>query len=253
MLNRRGAPGLAIFVLLAAGLTGLTGCSEEMDQAKQAANAASALMEVARQAEKTGAAMEAAQAAAAEEARKQIPEGATPEQAEQQIQMAKTLAAMQAMQQAGGGPVVNWRQLAPYLPEKFEGYEARGELDGRTTSTGGMQFTEVKRRYKQGDKKLRIQITDTSMAGMLRAPFAMAAMINEDSTRGYKKGTKLDGHSAIVEWESKRKRSKATALVGERFVVSIRVDGTESDEEAQRLLKALPLNEIAKLRAKPEQ
>jgi len=236
----------------ALALTALYGCSEEVEQAKQAAEAASALAEAAGQAQKTGEAVEAAQAKAEAEAKAAVPEGATPEQAKQQIEMAKALAGMKAMQGSGGGPVVNWRQLAPHLPDALQGYKASSELDGATNSAGGMEVTEVKRRYKQGGRSMRVQITDTSMASMLRAPFAMAAMIKEDSTRGYKKGKSIGSHTAIVEWESKRKRSKATGLIGKRFVISVQVDDAQTEDEAEQVLKALPLDAIAALKANAE-
>lgn len=230
-------------------LATLGGCSEEVEQAKQAAAAAKALTEVAGQAQKTAEAMDEAQAKAEAEAKAAVPAGASPEQAKQQIEMAKALAAMKAMQGSGSGPVVNWRQLAPHLPEKLGGYTAKGELDGSTNSAAGMEVTEVKRRYTQGERKLRVHITDTSMASMLRAPFAMAAMVKEDSTRGYKKGKSIGAHTAIVEWESKRKRSKATALIGQRFIIMVEVDGTQTDDEAEKLLASLALDDIAKLKA----
>ena len=97
------------------------------------------------------------------------------------------------------GQVVNWRQLAPFVPDKLGEFVAEGDLDGSTGGMGTMQVSRVKRRYKAGDKTLRLEITDASLVPMLRAGFAMAAQIHEDSTKGIKKGVKMDGNPGMID------------------------------------------------------
>lgn len=165
--------------------------------------------------------------------------------------MAAAAAAMAAMQGTTGGTavsVVNWREIAKVMPESVEGFAADGELKGETTGMGGMQVSEVKRRYKKGDKELRLEITDTSMVAALRAPFAMMAMINEDSSEGYKKGGTIGAHPGLAEWESKNKESHAAVLVADRFLVNVKIENAEPGD-AEKVVKGLELGDLAKLKA----
>lgn len=225
------------------------GCEEQREDAAQAAEAASALVALAKDSAEAARAAEQAGEAAEAAARAQIPEGTDPAQAKQQVELAKGLAAMKAM--GGGGPVVNWRQLKPFVPDTLGDFAAKGEVDGATKKMGGaMSVSSVERSYTAGERRLRLQVSDASMAPMLKAPFAMAAMMEEDTSRGYKKGKKIGGHTAIVEWDEGAKRSKATLLVADRFMVQVTVRSTDTPKDAESVAGALKLGELAAL--KPE-
>ena len=240
--------------IVAVGVLLALACSDQVEDAQQAVNAAKAMMEATKSAQEAGEAAEKAAAEAEAKAREQIPEGATEEEAAAFVDNAKAVAALQAMGKAGGkGPITNWRQLATFLPDKLGEIADDGDLDGATTNAGGMKVTNVKRRYKGGDKvRIDVTITDTFVAPMLRAPFAMAALVEEDTSRGYKKGTKLKGHTAIVEWRKQSQRSHATLMVGERFVVDVKVRGTDKDDHASDVVGLLDLDALAKVEGKAE-
>jgi hypothetical protein len=82
---------------------------------------------------------------------------------------------------------------------------------------------------------------------MLKMPFAMAAMINEDSTRGFKKGKRIAEQHVIVEWTEQSKLSKATILASDRYIVDIEVRNAGSDSEAEQIAGQLNLAALAKL------
>jgi len=174
--------------------------------------------------------------------------------AETQKAMEQAMGAVQAMNQmaAAGkqqmGEPVNWRKLAPFLPAKIGVYEASGELKGATRTMGAASHTEVKRRYRAGEKRLSLEIIDTSLVPMMRTPFAMAAMVQEDSTDGYRKGVKIAGQQALAEWDSKRKESEIRILAGGRFLVSVELDVAEAGD-AEKLAKELDLETLSALKA----
>ncbi|MFT3925713.1 MAG: hypothetical protein QM778_24440 [Myxococcales bacterium] len=160
-------------------------------------------------------------------------------------------------QQAGQaelGPVVNWRDLSAFLPESLGDLKASGEIDGETTSMQGLQVTTVKRRYKNGETGARVELVDTSLAPFLRAPFAMVQLIQEDSSRGYKRGTQVKGQPAIAQWEEKQKRSEVHILAAGRFLVNVELDDAKQGQ-AEGLAEALDLAGIiasaAKAKAQP--
>jgi hypothetical protein len=135
------------------------------------------------------------------------------------------------------GPVVSFRDLAPFLKDEIGGFKADRELDGKTTSMRGMQVSEVKRSYKNGEQTLRLSITDTSLAPFMRAGFAMAQMIQEDSTKGYKKGGEFQGHPGIAEWKESG-RSELHVLAGGRFLIDISISKASAGA-AEQLFGAL--------------
>lgn len=148
------------------------------------------------------------------------------------------------------GPVVNWRELQPFAPDKLGEFVAEGELDGSTGSMGAMKVSSVKRRYKAGESRLQLEISDTSLVPMLRAGFAMAAQVQEDSTRGVKKGITVEEQPGMLEWRKSGKRGKLALLVGGRFIVNLRLRPTEDPEAVIKLAKELELKKLAGLKAK---
>lgn len=235
---------MRIRFLMVAGLCLATaGCKEQQNDAQQAVSAAKAIMDLAGNGKKAEAAAEAAEKAA----RAQIAPGTDPQAAEQQVQLAKSIAAMKAL--GAGGPAVNWRQLQPFVPEKLGDFTAKDKLEGSTQKAGGFEFSEVSRSYEAGKERLRLKITDANTTPFLRAPFAMAAMIDEDSTSGYKKGKTLAGNSAVVEWREAGKESSVVMLVAQRYVVEVRISEASKPEEAEQLIQQLKLAELSKLTA----
>jgi hypothetical protein len=226
------------------------GCQEQRDDVNNAVEAAKGMAELASSLKKAGEQAEAAGKVAEKQAAAELAAGKDPAVVKDQTEMAKGLAAMQALT-SGGGPSVNWRQLQPFLPDKIGSFEASGELKGETQKMGTFQTSQVSRSYKEGDVRASVKISDSSAMPLLRAPFAMAAMVEEDSTSGFKKGKKIDGHSAIVEWKEKSKESDVTVLVADRFVVDIDVSKATSPEAGEALFKQLDLAKLSAL--KPEE
>jgi hypothetical protein len=179
------------------------------------------------------------------------PQPVNPLQALQALSQLGTQAQQALNAPQAAGPVVNWRELAAFLPAELGGLPADGEVDGSTTNMQGLQVTTVKRRYKDKASRARIEITDTSLAAFLRAPFAMAAMVQEDSSKGYRRGTQIQGHPAIAEWKLSSKRSEAHVLVAGRFIVNLELDDT-SEGRAETLVKELDLAGIAAAGAKAQ-
>lgn len=173
------------------------------------------------------------------------------------------LAALQALgalgqqaQKALGGAgtaaaVVNWRELSPFLADTVGSFKADGEVDGNTTGMEGFKVTTVKRSYKGQGGEATVEIVDTSFAPMLRAPFAMVHMIQEDSSQGYKRGTQLKGQPAISEWNERQKDSQVHLLLGDRFLVNVEVNGAPQPL-AEGLAQALDIPAIVALAAKAQ-
>jgi hypothetical protein len=177
------------------------------------------------------------------------PLGALAEAGEAMEQAAKAMGQAGAGVQ-GTGKVVNWRKLEPFLPDELGDFQAKSDLKGSTTTLGEMQVSKVERRYAAGERQARIEIVDTAKVPMLRAGFAMAQHVNEDSTEGVKKGMKIEGEPALLNWRKSNKRGKIDVLAAGRFLVTIQLVPAETPERAVELAKTIDIEELAKL--KPE-
>ncbi|MSP59992.1 MAG: hypothetical protein EXR72_06560 [Myxococcales bacterium] len=164
----------------------------------------------------------------------------------------QALAQMQALTGAmGNNPnanVLNWRELAPLLPDEVAGWKASGEVKGESNTIGTISSTDVHREYKRGALTARVKIIDTSATAILAAGFGMARMISSDGSDRYQKGIEVAGHPAIEEWKAGSKHGKVTLLVGGRFLVEANASGVPDAKPLLALLGGLDLSKLAGLK-----
>ena len=239
-MTRHATIMTAIFI---AACFSVLGCDKKSDDKEASSSAQNSAAEAEASEDHQGGEEEASGSAADDAP-------ATPEQAMAKYGEAMAEAAKQ-MKKAGmitKAKAVNWRKLAPLLPESVEGFKSVGDLKGKTGGMGGFSVSEVRRRYQKDKTRASIEIMDTAAVPMMRAGFAMALQMNEDSTEGVKKGVKVNGYVGFLEWRKRNKRSQLNLLVGERFVVKTEVRPTEDMEAAIGLAKQLKLDDLAKLK-----
>ena len=197
----------------------------------------------------------AAAPAKAEKPKPTAPAAGQPKVDPAQDPMAAAAAAKAAMAKALGnakgvvkGKVVNWRKLAPFVGDKLGAFAAKGELRGETGGMGGFKVSTVKRRYTAGEKRLRVEVVDVSVAPMLKSAFAMAQTISKDSTSGVQKGTTVSGNPAVLRWRKRRQRGKLTVLVDGRFIVTFKLRPAEDADAVLGVAKAFNFSGLAKVK-----
>lgn len=144
-------------------------------------------------------------------------------------------------------PLVSWRDLARFVPDKLGEFVQQGEVDGSIAAIDGVEASKVVCKYEAGGKTLFVTITDAVRATSLREPFAMAATLDEDSARGYQKGKRIGAHPAIAVWQARMRRSEVAMLVAGRYVVKVDVRKAETPDEAEKLALMLDIDRLAKL------
>ena len=176
--------------VLAATLVAAAACGKSAEQ-KQAEETAKAIAD----ATKTGADQMAAGAAA---------------MAKGFEQFAKT---------AATGEVVPFERLGEAFPE-VSGWK-RDEIKGSTTNFP-MKMSESKTYYRDGDKRIRLEVMDAALAQMMFIPISafLSANFSERSSDGYKKGTSVKGEPAFEEVNTKNETAELTVVVAKRFIVS---------------------------------
>ena len=139
--------------------------------------------------------------------------------------MAKAMAGMAAAmgaKTADGKPIepVAFQTLQTALPE-VSGWTMEKPRGERITMP--MAFSTSKARYRNGEQRIDLEVTDTAQASMVLAPFRMmvAAGYGRESSEGYEKSTTFGSYPAVEKWEADRKNGEFTIIVADRFVVKV--------------------------------
>ena len=154
--------------------------------------------------------------------------------------------AQEAMQQAFGGEggtvkeSVDFRKLQDLLPKDIAGLD-RTSYEGERTSIGflGMQLSNAKAQYEDGDESMEISITDLgTLTGILKMGYTawLQTEIDRESDRGFERTRKF--RSGGKEYPSFEKfegsgdkgHCEIQVWVAERFIVSVEGRNVEMDQ-----------------------
>ncbi|MCB2205493.1 hypothetical protein KQI65_12165 [bacterium] len=143
-------------------------------------------------------------------------------------------------------PAVHFRKLIEYLPESFHDLEP-GEAEGESATYGNWTFSQAKRRFTGPENsRVEVEIFDYAYISMLYAPFRMMFKmnLNRESTKGYERATEIAGFPAVEKWKIDTERAEATALVGDRFIVTVKSQKMPEDTPRQ-VLEMMNLQDLA--------
>ncbi|MHA4736690.1 hypothetical protein [Dyadobacter sp. MSC1_007] len=145
---------------------------------------------------------------------------------------------------------VDFRKLKDLLPENISGM-SRTEATGEKTGAMGFTVSTAQAKYKgSGDESLDIEIVDTGgIAGVSTMALAAwsIAEIDKETTTGYEKTTKIDGHRAFEKFDNENKSGEINILVGERYVVNVQGNNISVDQ-LKDALKSIDLDKLGELK-----
>jgi hypothetical protein len=160
-------------------------------------------------------------------------------------------ARLKARRERGDTVVIGYQELAKYLPE-VSGYQHEGEPSGETSNAMGFGVSTAKQRYVNGSKYVEISLLDyNSMSGAgaaALAGFAFAAEVssesNEEKVVGFKKSADIKGSQVF---RKKDKYAMLTAIVTDRFMITISANEQEDLEFIKQVFESFDLNKLASL------
>ena len=248
-------------MLAAAAAVMVVGCGPSADEkrAEEAIKAAQEAGEAAKQAgqaaQQAGEAARQAGAAAVQSAQGGAPAPAAPgapgaPQAPTDLQaMARGLEALAGGGASGGARVdpVRYQDLIAMLP-KVEGWEMREPQGQRMTSPFPTASAEAV--YRSGASRVEVEIVDTANNQILLAPISMFLQVGyaQESTRGYEKAMQLNGHPGWEKWDISSKRGEVNALVGKRFIVTVKGNNVDDTKVLQQFAQRVDFNSLAALK-----
>ncbi len=138
---------------------------------------------------------------------------------------------------------VNFRILKEGIPETFMGME-RTKNEGETAGAMGFKVSTAKATFKEGDKKVDIEIIDVGglgMAAMGMAAWAMAE-IDKESEDGFERTTTFEGHKAFEKCNGTR--CEFSSWMSQRIIFNIKSNNVGIDEMKKGLKKDVDLDAL---------
>jgi hypothetical protein len=134
--------------------------------------------------------------------------------------------------------------LKPFVPYKFAGLP-RSDLKTERGGVSGLMMTKAEAAYGEGDKNVKLQVSDTGGAAGLLGMAAWLGLQGEKEDANRRESTKREGTRVVhEEVDKKGGRSEYTVILGNRFVVS-----AEGNADIGALKTAVNGLDLAKLEA----
>jgi hypothetical protein len=136
-------------------------------------------------------------------------------------------------------------RLAPVVPQHIVGFLARGPIVQGPSAAGGEPIAMLSRTYADAARELYVKVTDTARVPALRAAALDQLGAVGNAASGYLHGRLLSGYPATVQYYPKAKNAQVVVLLGNRYLVEVRVVPAQSAQEAILLAQRLPLSGLA--------
>lgn len=176
--------------------------------------------------------------------------------AQQEPDMAAMMQALtgaaQAQQGASSAAMVSPKALKDALPKELPGVE-RVEAGSEKQSAFGVSTVTATGVYENGEKSIRIELTDMGGMGGLGAMAMMGLVNNEvdkETRTGFERTATYQGFKVLESYDKAEKSGQVEAFIGSRFSVKITGAGLGSFDEMTAAVQALDLKALSGL--KPE-
>jgi hypothetical protein len=101
------------------------------------------------------------------------------------------------------------------------------------------------RNYKQGSKTVRVKITDTGMLPNARGVVSRRLTMIGSEAVGNERGAFVRGYPAVIAHFPEQQVSRASAVIGSRYLVQVMVRGATGAEDALRVIEQLDFGQLA--------
>jgi hypothetical protein len=142
---------------------------------------------------------------------------------------------------------VNFRDLKDMLPSSVAGM-SQGNAEGQTTGSMGFTVSVAQADYSEGERSLRLSITDAGGMGMAAMGLAAWAMtsIDRESSDGFERTGMIEGHKSYEKYENGSRSGQVSVLVAGRFIVNAEGSSVEIGT-LREAVETLDLGKLADL------
>jgi hypothetical protein len=137
------------------------------------------------------------------------------------------------------------KELQRLLSDKVGPLRADGDATSIVRNDAGSALAVAARKYKAGNLEAHIKVTDTALLpGARRVVSSRLALAGNEAT-GAESGAFVRGYPVVLAHYDAQKVSRASALIGNRYLVQVMVQGAEHSDDALRYLEAINWSNLA--------
>ncbi len=156
-----------------------------------------------------------------------------------------------ALQEDSDIQPVDHRKLKDMLPREVAGME-RYDTDGSSNSVLGIRTSKIEAKYEGPNSNMSIKIVDLgSISGAATVGLEFIdASVDRQYDHGFERTTEIDGYPAILKFDDRgrTKRHEAVIMVSERFVVEIKAEGRDLDNDIiEQVVDHISLRRLVRL------
>ena len=141
--------------------------------------------------------------------------------------------------------------IAAVLGDKLGKLTADGAVSAAGREGSGTEIAIAARNYLAGKQRVRVKITDTALAPAARRAVSerLAELGNEAA--GNQRGVFVRGYPAVSADFAQERSSRASALIGDRYLVQVVVDEAAQPDAALKVIEQLDWGKLAPKSVKP--
>jgi hypothetical protein len=150
----------------------------------------------------------------------------------------------------GDTVALQYKELESFLPD-FSGYTKEGGPKGNQSNIPGMgAFSQTEQTYVNGDKRIKVSITDYNASQMAFTAATALYSLNISSEDDDKRQGSVDlGMKDVAAYETvykQRQEAELAVIAGDRFYIMINSDGSNDIDQ----LKSVAKDVVGKLSSK---
>lgn len=139
--------------------------------------------------------------------------------------------------------IIDWRTLAEFLPETFNGMARCSDVDGTTVTSGGMAMSSASIEY--GDYQASVTIHCGTIASNQFKAFSSMANLNIDSSDGYIRSLEIKGFPAVEQYDNESKKGTVMISLPNGVAVITEMEECENTDICKAVAEAMDLENLA--------
>jgi hypothetical protein len=137
------------------------------------------------------------------------------------------------------------KALERTFADKLGRLSAEGPASSTLRTTDKNDLVVAARNYRGGETSVRVKITDTAQLPTARRVVSNRLTLIGNEAAGDERGSFVHGYPTVSGHFDAQKVSRATALIGGRYLVQIMVQGAEHPDDALRYLELVDWSRLA--------
>ena len=135
--------------------------------------------------------------------------------------------------------------LGAVLGPKLGKLTAEGDPSSTIREGGESKLAVSARNYSDGDKSVRVKITDTALLPNARRVVSNRLLLVGNDTVGQERGLFVRGYPGVLAHFEDQKVSRATVLVDGRYLIQVMVRDAGGPDEALQIIEQLDWQKLA--------